>query len=678
MARRSKKKVAGRRPGLPVAAEPAPNPQASAAQNANRANKIFPRNLTAQAAYLVPGNPVVTRPEDAVANCFPGLEIDIRNLDRRFFPGLVFEFISEGARLAYVDVYEDPDLKSDDAAAQKLYLQLSDDDLQDTLSKGHWYLDWIEQGGKRMSMHWQGEPLGDIFVWRLVRSLAPGPMSIGLQRRVTESGGTPKSGKRELTLHGWRRRYTDPKSGVINGAFQPGELMQGLCSPWQHDFRDCACFYWAANHPDIVLGEAYPGESSLPDNQPGQGTGGPATEPEPVISSIPLDWLRVNRDRAMASEALDTIRKNRPYQFDHFQINGAWQDLSIVLEGREISSLYIPASIDSSNPFASPSELAAHLRDNLGPLEIALTFEYLYAGFSLISEAQAKKHNLEMLTGAVMLAHERILLVAASEMQHLRWVNQMLWGLFQAKLISDKEFVPVLIPATQIPTTSVVMPDARQSMRIAGKSKTDSTTTVDRFIAEERTFDSQKSAIPQAKPALPSAAGRTPPHKLDNTRPAMLRPLTPDVLEEFIAVEHPSAYIDGAYSQVIATLRLPQYPPHMVELALRIASDGTQHETRFREIKAALSPFFDDPIYLRKNFREGTKTEARSAAAPLQTIKENLRGAYVAAANNQFGSSVDKVTKAREAMNQLLQVAQGLAETKNIGIPFFKLWNDTP
>src|SRR3954469_7836135 len=75
--------------------------------------KIFPRNLTAQAAYLVPGNPVVTRPEDAVANCFPGLEMDVRNLDRRFFPGLVFDFVEDGARLMYVDVYEDPDLRLD-------------------------------------------------------------------------------------------------------------------------------------------------------------------------------------------------------------------------------------------------------------------------------------------------------------------------------------------------------------------------------------------------------------------------------------------------------------------------------------------------------------------------------------------------------------------------------------
>ena len=42
-----------------------------------KSDKIFPRNLTARATYQAPGNPVVTRLEDAVGNCYPGLEIDV-------------------------------------------------------------------------------------------------------------------------------------------------------------------------------------------------------------------------------------------------------------------------------------------------------------------------------------------------------------------------------------------------------------------------------------------------------------------------------------------------------------------------------------------------------------------------------------------------------------------------
>src|SRR3712207_3595933 len=65
--------------------------------------KIFPRNLTARADYVVPGNPANTRPESGVDNCYPGLEFDQRNLDEAFLPGLVFEFHrSEGAILQHV------------------------------------------------------------------------------------------------------------------------------------------------------------------------------------------------------------------------------------------------------------------------------------------------------------------------------------------------------------------------------------------------------------------------------------------------------------------------------------------------------------------------------------------------------------------------------------------------
>src|ERR1700694_1962218 len=80
-------------------------------------SKIFPRNLTARATVEIAGNPVTTRLESGVGNCYPGLEFDHRNLDRRFFPGLVFEFVSspareaalrQGARLVRVDE-DDPD-----------------------------------------------------------------------------------------------------------------------------------------------------------------------------------------------------------------------------------------------------------------------------------------------------------------------------------------------------------------------------------------------------------------------------------------------------------------------------------------------------------------------------------------------------------------------------------------
>ena len=58
-------------------------------------------------------------------------------------------------------------------------------------------------------------------------------------------------GSASMQLEGNRNRYLDD-NGALAGIFLPGELTQSLCSPWTHDFRDCGCFYWASNHPDIT------------------------------------------------------------------------------------------------------------------------------------------------------------------------------------------------------------------------------------------------------------------------------------------------------------------------------------------------------------------------------------------------------------------------------------------
>ena len=47
---------------------------------------------------------------------------------------------------------------------------------------------------------------------------------------------------------------------------QPGELTQGLCSPWQNDFRECSCYYWASARPDYVNVEPSPSGASRGDN----------------------------------------------------------------------------------------------------------------------------------------------------------------------------------------------------------------------------------------------------------------------------------------------------------------------------------------------------------------------------------------------------------------------------
>jgi hypothetical protein len=620
--------------------------------------KIFPRNLTARAEFSVAGNPVVTRTEDAVANCFPGLELDVRNLDRRFFPGLVFNFVEPldgekegmhyGAKLAYVDALEDPDLQLNSAAtqhrlydvmkikekvAQKLYDTLTADP-EPLPSTGNWFLNWLQVGNKRISMR----GLTGLTVWRLVRGLEHGPVSIGLVDKDKHHKPT--------SLDGWRRMFTDPVTGVISTAYQPGELMQGLCSPWQHDFRDCYCHYWASNRPDLVMGEVYPGEPVLP--------GGDAADPS---INIRVDWMRAHRSRELAVEAFPIIEKNRPYQFDHYQINEQWQNLNIVLGGREIESVYLSDPLDAANPFENPEKLADELRIFLTPLELTLVFEYLYARFSL-RDPTTEKIKDDALRGAITLAREYLLLIAMSEMHHLRWGNEILWELRKAGKI------PTYDPIVR---SSEMVPRGRGGPLRGAETRA----SITGYVYAEHKTEFRPSQL-QAPTAAADAQLQATHGGIDSGwRPRALRSLTPDVQQDFINIEHPSAFIDGAYARVVATLRQPgEYPPNLVDLAERIVSDGVQHESRFNTIKAALAPFTADD-YLRANFHLGNKTDVKKALKQRDSIIEDLKKAYFAAANDHFADCAQRIAHARVTMNKLLKEGERLATEENAGIPFF-------
>src|SRR6185436_17206003 len=63
------------------------------------------------------------------------------------------------------------------------------------------------------------------------------------------------------------RPFFEPDTAVISEALAaPGELTQGLCSPWQNDYRECSCYYWASARPDYVNVEPTPSGASTGDN----------------------------------------------------------------------------------------------------------------------------------------------------------------------------------------------------------------------------------------------------------------------------------------------------------------------------------------------------------------------------------------------------------------------------
>ncbi|RHW25390.1 hypothetical protein D0Z08_19370 [Nocardioides immobilis] len=578
-------------------------------------NRIFPRNLTARASFNVAGNPPSTRPESGVGNCYPGLEYDHRNLDRRFFPGLVVEFASQddaaspdlgrrGARVVAVDT-DDPDLGRppqchDDKAVKALRASLAR--LSGNLSGRSWFLESIVQDGTTISLDGSdGSPLDGLVVWRLVRSLRPGPVSV----RVVERGLAKGQYAGPVQLDGWRRTYTDPQTGVIDAAYQPGELTQSLCSPWTHDFRDCSCTYWASNHPDIVMPAVQPGEPVLP--------GGAS---EDLADSVRVDWLRDPDLSVLHPEALPSQGSNRPFQISYFQINREWQDLAVVLEGREVDGTYVPRSkgSDWAEPFATDDELWARIVELAG-LEHLVALLYLYARFSLLDADDAKevsKGTWPQLANDVTYARSVLLEVATGEMQHLRIANHLLWGLSVHH--GKDQFSPVVVPP------ALIVP-AR------GKDK----------------------------PAVP----------------AQLQPLTPETLQLFVDIERGSGYIDGQYARVTATLRQPDYPPHLYQLASNVANDGEQHFLNFRDIQAALRNYgTDEHVYLRPVV-PADPADPRVAEAMdlyLRITRALTTGYELNQPENQ-----QALAEARALMFDLQTRGEALAK-EGLGIPFLSPW----
>jgi hypothetical protein len=603
--------------------------------------KIFPRNLTARAERRTAGNPDNTRLESGVANCFPGLEFDHRNLDRRFFPGLVFDFNSNsgpadlprtGGRLVQIDT-DDPDLRpgldtpADRRAAAAALSAALNGDQGTALGSGSWFLDSIAQGGRKIPLSIQADgtpgPQDGLIVWRLVRSLEPGPeVEITLvQRPATPTGAAPPPATPPatgstptptapraapspptVTLKGWRRDFANKTTGVLSMAYRPGELTQSLCSPWQHDFRDCACHYWASNHPDVVLAEVRPTEDALP-----SGESADAQRAEQRI-----DWLRSDRDRARAAAALGSFRANRPFQMDHYEINQRWEELAIVLGGEESPAVYLPRSADLANPFSSADELGAKL-SQLATLEHVLALEYLYALYSVKApeETTALLGAWPHLSDDVTFIRHFVLLVAVGEMLHLRWANQLLWELADAGLIPPGKYGPQLGVAQTIPV---------------------------------------------------SASGGF------KGRPRALRALSRGVLADFVAVEQPSGFIEGQYSRVSATLKQPEYPNALYQLASRIVNEGMDHFERFRDIGLVMRQYPEEsPPYLRAVKLAGPGDAAVKDALDLyRSIVAELTTAYAS------GKIEDRagIIQARDAMTKLNAVADKLA-AGGVGIPFF-------
>jgi hypothetical protein len=193
------------------------------------ADKLQPRNRTARlVAARAAGNPVTTELESGVGNCFPGLEADLRNLDRRFFPYLAVDFGSDAQGNDVVAVAEVALARAQaELAAGSLLTGLTTVAAAPARS---WQVtriggDFAGFGTQSLVVAQLGTSTDrPIDAWTAVRLLRPGTtVTLTLQRQ----GAAP------VTLAATRASYlTD--DGAFAAMFDPGELTQSLCSPWTH------------------------------------------------------------------------------------------------------------------------------------------------------------------------------------------------------------------------------------------------------------------------------------------------------------------------------------------------------------------------------------------------------------------------------------------------------------
>jgi hypothetical protein len=207
---------------------------------------IHPRNLTAQLHHRARGNPETTLPHTAISNCFPGLEYDFRNLWRRVFVGLV---LLENNN--YVVGFEDPKYK--DLVGHRL-LRVDEQELLTTVSGP------VMPGDDLRTLTSGTNPAAVVFMeWsNALAHLLHGKQGCTVKGFFTkdkspEEVPIPKKADELMEVELTVRRLFEadsiaPSLELVN----PGEMTQSLCSPWQNDYRECACYYWAASRPDFV------------------------------------------------------------------------------------------------------------------------------------------------------------------------------------------------------------------------------------------------------------------------------------------------------------------------------------------------------------------------------------------------------------------------------------------
>ncbi|ACU61933.1 hypothetical protein [Chitinophaga pinensis] len=219
---------------------------------------IAAADLKAQLFYRGAGNPYSVLARAAISNCFPGLEFDFRNLWRHTFEGLT---LSEN------DNYVLEDNSGHNLTGHRL-IGING---QPTMVRGEGP---VFPGGDNVHLKTEDNPNGAAFMeWsNLIAGLKLGQTAelqfttdVATLPVLVTADDLKTSTYPKLTFNVnsyLAKDAANNKTAALNPAIvSPGELTHGLCAPWQNDYRECACYYWAASRPDYV--NVQPGDNGL-------------------------------------------------------------------------------------------------------------------------------------------------------------------------------------------------------------------------------------------------------------------------------------------------------------------------------------------------------------------------------------------------------------------------------
>jgi hypothetical protein len=198
-------------------------------------SEIRPINLAAQLNYRAKGNPPNSKPDSAISNAYPGLEMDFRNVWKRILDGIVLHeslnFVLEAEQAEF------------NPLKGMLLVRVAGIELTAPVKGPNEH--GVVESLKDTTFKQEGMPLE----WS-------NALATLIEKHTGESIDCEfqsLDGKQHQVVKIKVRKFFEEGTAVVaRDIAEPGALTQSLCAPWQNDYRECACFYWAANRPDFV------------------------------------------------------------------------------------------------------------------------------------------------------------------------------------------------------------------------------------------------------------------------------------------------------------------------------------------------------------------------------------------------------------------------------------------